>query len=96
MADPKKPAAAAPARPAAPRSAAPGAAIATTKAGAVAKADAPEGEAAPKEGKLAWFVGWILVPGALLGGIWTGGVALGAHLPESWFARAVMWVAGLF
>jgi hypothetical protein len=85
MAEPRK-APAAPARPAPATKA-----VATTSA-----VDKPEGGEAPKEGRLAWFVGWILVPGALLGGIWAGGVALGAHLPDSWFARAVMWVAGLF
>ncbi len=60
-----------------------------------ASAAAPEPEAKP-EGRLAWFVGWVLVPGVLVGGIFGGGAALGAHNPDGWFPRTVMWVASLF
>jgi hypothetical protein len=48
------------------------------------------------QGKLAWILGWIVAPLSVLGAIYGGGVLLGAHRPEGWFARSVMWVAGLF
>jgi hypothetical protein len=96
MADPKptpasKPAPAkpAPAKPASGKAAAKSAPAAGT---AIA---VPEGEA-PKESKLGWILGWIVLPGTVIGGIFGGGVLLGAHNHDGWFARAVMWVVGLF
>jgi hypothetical protein len=62
---------------------------------AVAKPGAPDEPVKP-EGRLAWLVGWILVPSVLIGGIFLGGAILGAHRPEGWFARSVMWVASLW
>jgi hypothetical protein len=53
-------------------------------------------EPAKKEGWLGWTLGWIVAPGAVLGAIFGGGVVLGAHFPDGWFARAVVWVVGLF
>ncbi len=43
-----------------------------------------------------WIFGWVVVPALVLGAIFGGGVYVGANLHESWVARAVMWVAGLF
>jgi hypothetical protein len=81
---PAKPAAAASAKPAAAASAKPGTAIAV-----------PEGEA-PREGRIAWVLGWIVLPATVIGGIFGGGVILGANDHDGWFARSVMWVVGLF
>ena len=91
MADPKPTAAPkpAPAKPAPAKPAAGGGAKAST---AIA---VPEGEA-PKESKLGWILGWIVLPGTVIGGIFGAGVLLGAHNHDGWFPRAVMWVVGLF
>ncbi|MCB9706684.1 MAG: hypothetical protein H6711_32870 [Myxococcales bacterium] len=59
--------------------------------GAVAET---EGEAKPSA--LGWALGWIGVPGLILGGIFVGGVYVGANHPESWVSEAVAWIAGLF
>ena len=53
-------------------------------------------EPVKKESWLGWTLGWIVAPGAVLGAIFGGGVLLGAHSPDGWFARAVVWVVGLF
>ncbi|HET6582249.1 MAG TPA: hypothetical protein VFG69_02355 [Nannocystaceae bacterium] len=67
------------------------------------KADKPaiatlDGDAEPakKEGWLGWTLGWIIAPLSVLGAIFGGGVLLGAHFPDGWFSRAVVWVVGLF
>lgn len=67
-------------------------------AAARAGTDTPEagGEPPKSEGRLAWLVGWVLVPSVLVGGIFLGGAVLGAHRPEGWFARSVMWIASLW
>jgi hypothetical protein len=65
---------------------------------------APKGEASPdkaegeakREGWLSWLVGWILVPGTVIGVIFGGGALLGAHRHDGWFARTVVWVVDLF
>lgn len=62
---------------------------------AIATTDA-EAEPAKKEGWLGWTLGWVVAPLSVLGAIFGGGVLLGAHFPEGWFSRAVMWVVGLF
>lgn len=49
-----------------------------------------------KEGWLGWTLGWIVAPLSVLGAIFGGGVLLGAHDPDGWFARTVMWIVGLF
>lgn len=53
-----------------------------------------EGEA--KKGWLSWAVGWILVPGTIIGLIFGAGLMVGVHLHDSWYSRLVMWFAGLF
>lgn len=65
------------------------------QAPADAKAADGEEEDAP-ESKLRWILGWIVVPGVVLGGIFGLGVHLGANYPESWFTRFVLWVVELF
>ena len=61
----------------------------------VAAAAATE-EPAKKEGWLGWTLGWIIAPLSVLGAIFGGGVLLGAHSPDNWFARAILWMVGLF
>ncbi len=86
-----------PQAPAAPAKSAPAKPTAT-KSGAVAKSSGNAVEAAPPAAptsRLGWILGWIVAPAALIGAIYGGGVILGAHHPDGWFARSVMWVAGL-
>ena len=61
------------------------------------------GEQAPAEGeddkprsRLSWAIGWVLVPGALLGSIFGTGALLGAHFHDSWFVGAIVWIVELF
>lgn len=61
-----------------------------------AKGGEGDGEEKAPESRAAWLMGWVIGPGAVLGLIFGGGVLLGAHLHESWFARLVMWTVGLF
>lgn len=46
--------------------------------------------------RLAWFLGWVGVPGLVFGGIFGAGVLVGAHYPDGWIAWAVGGIAGLF
>lgn len=64
---------------------------------APAKADpkAPAEAQAPR-GRLGWLVGWVLVPGLILGVLFGGGMLVGAHFPESWLSRLIVWVVELF
>ena len=89
MSDPKsKPAAA---KPAPPKATPP------AKAAAPAKPDpkAPAEGEAPR-GRLAWLVGWVLVPGTIIAVLFGGGALVGAHFSESWLSRLVVWVVELF
>lgn len=68
--------------------------------GAVVKAEAAEvdteqGEEKPKS-KLGWIVGWVLVPGTVIGLIFGSGALIGAHFSESWFTRMIVWVVEIF
>ena len=55
-----------------------------------------EGESEASESRLAWLMGWVIGPGAVLGMIFVGGVLVGAHYHEGWIARVVMWTASFF
>jgi hypothetical protein len=68
-------------------------AIETRKPG---EAATPEGEPAARRGWLSWLVGWLLVPGTVVGLIFGAGVLLGAHRHDGWYARVVVWVADIF
>lgn len=67
-----------------------------------AKATPPKADpSAPAEGqaswsRVKWLVGWVLVPGTILGVIFGGGALVGAHLHDSWLARAIVWIVALF
>lgn len=84
MSEPRKPSPAAP-KPAAAKP-------------AVAKPAAEVAETASERptSRLSWVLGWIVAPGSVVAAIYGGGVLLGAHNPDGWFARSVMWVVGLF
>ncbi|MCR9165003.1 MAG: hypothetical protein ACE37F_34385 [Nannocystaceae bacterium] len=58
--------------------------------GAVAKKDSSD--EAPQKSRLSWALGWVALPGAVLGGIFGGGVLVGANFHESWFTRAFVWI----
>lgn len=60
-----------------------------------AKPAVPEGDEAPPS-RLSWFLGWVVVPGAVFGGIFGSGLLVGAHYPDGWIAWAVGGVASLF
>lgn len=63
------------------------------------KRDAPapaEGEAERRQSWLSWAVGWVLVPGVIIGLIFGGGVLVGVHFHDSWLARLVVWLVDLF
>jgi hypothetical protein len=62
---------------------------------APAKADADAQPEAPR-GWLSWVVGWVLVPAAVIGLIWGGGLLLGVHNHDGWFTRLVLWIASWF
>lgn len=56
----------------------------------------PEGAESTRRGWLSWVVGWLLVPGTVVGLIFGAGVLLGAHQHDGWYARAVVWLADVF
>jgi hypothetical protein len=83
--------------PSKPAPAAPRATAKPAPAKPAAKADAiAVGEPEQPVSRLSWFLGWIVAPLSVLGAIYGGGVLLGAHSPDGWFARSVMWVANIF
>lgn len=45
--------------------------------------------------RLSWVVGWVLVPGAIIGVLFGGGALVGAHFHDSWLVRAIVWVVEL-
>lgn len=57
---------------------------------------APAGGEPTSRSWLSWVMGWLVVPTVFLASIFGGGVLYGAHFPESWWTRSVLWVAGLF
>ena len=57
--------------------------------------DEPEAEGGRK-GRVSWLLGWVVLPGSVLGGIFGGGVLVGANFHDSWFTRAFVWVGEVF
>jgi hypothetical protein len=64
--------------------------------GEIAKKSAEDAEGAEGGGKLRWILGWVVLPGTLIGGIFGGGALVGAHFHESWFTRAIVWIVEVF
>lgn len=58
------------------------------------KPDAEEEGEEQKEGKLRWLVGWVVIPGGLLGALFLAGVHIGANYPDMWFSRLIGWLGG--
>jgi hypothetical protein len=87
MSDPKSKAA--PAKPAPPKAAPAKPAPAKADAKAPAEAEAPRS-------RVGWLIGWVLVPGLIIGVLFGGGMLVGAHFPESWLSRMIVWVVELF
>lgn len=56
----------------------------------------PPEEAEARTTRLAWALGWIVTPLLFFGGIFLGGVYVGANHPEGWIASIVLWFTGLF
>lgn len=50
----------------------------------------------PKKGMLGWVLGWVVVPGLVLGSLVAFGAHLGANEPDAWYTRAVLWAVDLF
>ncbi len=56
----------------------------------------PAEEAEAPTTRLAWVLGWIVTPLLFFGGIFLGGVYVGANHPDGWIASVVLWFTGLF
>ena len=63
-------------------------------AAAQQKSPPPEDDTPPS--RLAWFIGWVAVPGTVFGVIFGGGVLVGAHYPDGWISWSVRGIASLF
>lgn len=56
---------------------------------------APEPEESPaKISRLRWWMGWVIGPGLVAGLIVGAGAWVGAHFPELWLVRAIVWIGG--
>jgi hypothetical protein len=54
----------------------------------------PDGEAREEGGKsrIRWLVGWVVIPGTLLGALFLSGVHVGANHPQMWLSRLIAWI----
>lgn len=43
-----------------------------------------------------WALGWVGIPGAIVGGLFGGGLLIGANFHDSWFTQTFVWVGELF
>lgn len=62
----------------------------------LAKREEAEGEEGKSPGPIRWVLGWIVLPGTVVGAIFGAGALVGAHFHDSWFTRAIVWVGELF
>lgn len=62
------------------------------KADAIEKVAKPEEAEEGRKGWFSWVLGWVALPGAVIGGIFGGGVLVGANFHDSWFTRAFVWI----
>ncbi|WP_157595178.1 hypothetical protein [Plesiocystis pacifica] len=44
--------------------------------------------------RMRWLLGWVIIPGSLLGLLFAWGVHVGARHPDMWLARALSWMFG--
>lgn len=61
-----------------------------------AQEKAPATEDDTSRSKLAFFVGWVGLPGAVILGLVGLGAHWGARHPDAWFVDLVHWIVGLF
>ena len=47
-----------------------------------------------RRGWLSWFIGWVAIPGAVIGLIVGSGIHVGARYPDMWFSKLVVWMFG--
>lgn len=66
------------------------------KPDAVVKVESEDAEDAGPRNWKRWALGWVVLPGSVVGVIWFGGVLIGAHFHDSWFTESIVWVADLF
>lgn len=67
------------------------------KPGPAAKAETkPVAEGEAPRSRLSWLVGWVMVPGVIIGVLFGGGALVGAHFHDVWLVRAIVWVVELF
>ena len=52
-----------------------------------------ESDAPASSGKLAFFMGWVVLPGSVIFGLIGLGAHWGARYPDAWFVDAVKWIA---
>jgi len=63
------------------------------QAKAKAKSSGKELESTGKSAnKLRWIVGWLLIPGLVIAGLFSCGVHVGARHPDMFLTRAVLWM----
>ena len=43
-----------------------------------------------------WALGWVAIPGAIVSGVFGGGLLIGANFHDSWFTGAFVWVGSWF
>ena len=56
-----------------------------------------DGDEEPKkEGVVRWALGWVAIPGAIIGAIFTAGAVVGANYHDAWFTRAIVWCVEVF
>lgn len=53
-----------------------------------------EQDAPAKISRLRWWMGWVIGPGLVAGLIVGAGAWVGAHFPELWLVRAIVWIGG--
>ncbi len=60
--------------------------------GEIKKKEPPAEDSAGGRSRLSWLLGWVALPAAVLGGLFGGGVLVGANFHDSWFTRAFVWI----
>ncbi len=53
-----------------------------------------EGEGGGKRDKIRWVLGWIVIPGSILGALFLFGVHVGARNPQMWLSKLAVWLFG--
>ena len=56
------------------------------------KKDEAETEEEAGGSRLRWLLGWVVIPGTLLGALFLAGVHVGANYPDMWLTRLIAWI----